>query len=69
MPKLFNLFGKILRTADQNHEGIGMGLMICKNLVELNGGKLDVHSDGEDRGATFMFSMKMRSAPPLQPGV
>ena len=31
--RLFKQFGKLLRTAEMNHEGIGMGLMICKNLV------------------------------------
>ena len=31
--KLFTMFGKLKRTADQNSEGIGMGLMICQNLV------------------------------------
>jgi len=33
MAKLFSLFGKLERTAEINSEGIGMGLMICKNLV------------------------------------
>ena len=36
--RLFELFGKLLRTAKMNSEGIGMGLMICKNLVEKTGG-------------------------------
>ena len=54
---LFSMFGKLQRTAEVNSEGIGMGLMICKNLVELNGGEIRVHSDGEDRGATFTLEM------------
>ena len=29
MPKLFNMFGKLKRTAEINSEGLGMGLMIC----------------------------------------
>jgi signal transduction histidine kinase len=33
MTKLFSLFGKLQRTAEINSEGIGLGLMICKNLV------------------------------------
>ena len=38
--KLFNLFGKLVHTAQMNSEGIGMGLVICQNLVQLNGGTI-----------------------------
>ena len=37
-PKLFTRFGKLQRTAEMNHEGIGLGLTIVKQLVELNQG-------------------------------
>ena len=40
--KLFNMFGKLRRTADMNSDGIGMGLMICQKLVELNNGTISV---------------------------
>ena len=30
IPKLFNRFGKLHRTAAMNHEGIGLGLTIVK---------------------------------------
>ena len=43
-----------------NSEGIGMGLMICQNLVQLNGGKITVYSAGEEQGSTFKFTMKMQ---------
>ena len=32
--KLFNRFGKLHRTAEMNHEGIGLGLTIVKQIVE-----------------------------------
>ena len=59
MCNLFKLFGKLQRTAEMNHEGIGMGLMICQNLVSMNGGEISVHSEGENRGSVFSFTMKM----------
>ena len=46
--KLFSYFGKLKRTANINSEGIGMGLMICQNLVKMNKGTITVHSNGEN---------------------
>ena len=60
MDQLFTKFGKLLRTAEMNSEGIGLGLMICQNLVHMNDGKITVHSDGEDKGSTFTFNFKVR---------
>lgn len=57
MASLFSMFGKLKRTAKQNSEGIGMGLMICKNLIEANRGALTVKSKGENCGSSFMFTM------------
>ena len=33
--------------------------MISKKLVEMNGGAIEVYSEGQDRGSIFTFSMKM----------
>ena len=43
-----------------NSEGIGMGLMICQNLVKKNKGEISVHSDGQDKGATFSFTFRSK---------
>ena len=34
IPKLFTRFGKLHRTAELNSAGIGLGLMIVKQIVE-----------------------------------
>ena len=39
--------------------GLEMSLDICKKIVEMNGGFISVYSEGENRGSTFMFGMKM----------
>ena len=59
MLSLFKQFGKGERTKDMNVEGIGLGLAICKRIVENSGGEITVSSDGENRGSTFKFSMQM----------
>ena len=40
IPLLCQMFGKLYRTAEMNSEGIGLGLMISKALIEANGGNL-----------------------------
>ena len=44
-----------------NHEGIGLGLTIVKQIVNHCKGHIDVHSKGEGPGCTFRFSMKMEA--------
>ena len=63
---LFEMFGKLRRSAEKNSEGIGMGLMISKKLVEINQGTIRVHSDGDRKGSVFSFTMKMRIPQELQ---
>ena len=57
--KLFHLFGKLESTAEVNAEGSGMGLLICKRLVNANKGEIEIHSDGKDMGCTVRFTMQM----------
>ena len=60
IPKLFNRFGKLHRTAEMNHEGIGLGLTIVKQIVEKCGGTIGGISEGIGHGTLFFFSMKMK---------
>ena len=58
---LFTRFGKLQRTASINSGGLGLGLTIVKQILELAGGKIDVYSDGKDTGSCFTFSMPLES--------
>jgi len=42
---------------DASKSGLGLGLAIVRNLVELHGGTARASSDGENEGATFMVSL------------
>jgi signal transduction histidine kinase len=48
-----NIFQPLFTT---KAKGIGLGLVICKNLVEINGGKIKVESE-PDRGTTFTVEL------------
>ena len=57
LPKLFSRFGKLHRTADVNHDGIGLGLTIVKQIVRKSGGTVAAMSNGIGHGSIFIFHM------------
>ena len=59
IPKLFTRFGKLHRTAEMNSAGIGLGLLIVKQIVESCQGDIVAESEGVDKGCLFIFNMRM----------
>ena len=59
LPKLFSKFGRLYRTANQNNDGIGLGLTMVKQIILKNGGTIMARSKGLGQGSTFIFSMRM----------
>ena len=53
LPFVFEPFRQADGTASREHGGLGLGLAIAKQLVELHGGTIDAHSLGRGAGATF----------------
>ena len=66
LPHVFERF----RQADSSHAraqgGIGLGLAIAKQLVELHGGTIDADSAGTRKGATFTVHLPL---PPIRTGL
>ena len=52
--QIFEQFKQLGNEYTNKGEGTGLGLAITKNLVQLHGGEIGVHSE-EDRGSTFYF--------------
>jgi signal transduction histidine kinase len=53
LPYVFDRFRQGASGHAKSHGGLGLGLAIVRNLVELHGGTVSAHSDGVGRGATF----------------
>lgn len=54
--KLKKVGENLVKPGTENEKGTGLGLMIVKEFVELNGGKLSIHSS-KGEGSTFSFSL------------
>jgi signal transduction histidine kinase/DNA-binding response OmpR family regulator len=61
LPKLFQKFSQVDSAATRRHGGTGLGLVICKGIVEQHGGQISVESRlGE--GSTFSFTLPAAAA-------
>ena len=56
---IFNFFRQPDGTAARTYEGVGLGLLISKRIVEMMDGKIWVDSE-PDKGSTFTFTCKMQ---------
>ena len=51
LPKLFSKF------VTNSRKGTGLGLYICKGIIEAHGGKMWAENNSDGKGATFSFSL------------
>lgn len=59
LPLVFNKFGQEDAAITRRHGGLGLGLSIAKQLVELHDGDIHASSAGRDRGASFTVSLPL----------
>lgn len=55
--RIFNPFEQVERSKSRKFQGTGLGLSLTKLLVELHGGSIWAHSDGENKGTTITFTL------------
>lgn len=64
------IFDMFVQARDGGH-GLGLGLTLVKQLVELHGGSVEAKSEGRDQGSEFIVRLPLVSratpAPPEQP--
>jgi CheY-like chemotaxis protein len=63
LPQVFDLFTQADRSLDRTQGGLGIGLTLVRNLVELHGGRVEVRSEGQGRGSEFVVRLPAFAAP------
>jgi len=65
LPHLFELFYQVDRSFTRSEGGLGLGLTLVHRLVEMHGGKIEVRSDGVNRGSEFIVHLPVLPAASL----
>jgi CheY-like chemotaxis protein len=61
LPHLFERFRQADSSTTRKYNGLGLGLSIVKQLVELHGGSVRAESQGDGTGATFIVTLPTRA--------
>ena len=63
LPRVFELFTQVDRSASRGQGGLGIGLTLVKSLVELHGGTVEARSEGEGQGSEFAIRLPLVASP------
>jgi signal transduction histidine kinase/CheY-like chemotaxis protein len=63
LDQVFDMFAQVDRTLDQSQGGLGIGLSLVRQLMELHGGRVEARSLGVDRGSTFTLRLRATDLP------
>ncbi len=59
LPYAFDYFRQADSSSTRKFGGLGLGLAIVRNIVEMHGGTVTAQSQGEDQGATFTVKLPL----------
>jgi CheY-like chemotaxis protein/two-component sensor histidine kinase len=63
LPRIFDLFVQVENPTTRAHGGLGIGLTLVRNLVQLHGGTIEAKSEGLGKGSEFIIRLPLDDAP------
>ena len=63
LARIFDMFAQLAPASEHSQGGLGIGLSLVKGLVELHGGDILAHSEGEGKGSCFTVRLPLVAAP------
>jgi signal transduction histidine kinase/CheY-like chemotaxis protein len=67
IPYVFDRFRQADASASRTHGGLGLGLSLVRQIVELHGGRVAVESEGMGKGSTFRVSLPAMANADMRP--
>jgi signal transduction histidine kinase len=64
LPHIFEMFTQSQHGLARSHGGLGIGLSVAKNLVEMHGGTLEARSEGHGKGGEFIARLPIEDSDP-----
>jgi PAS domain S-box-containing protein len=67
MPRIFEMFARADRDLERSQGGLGIGLTLVKQLVEMHGGKVEASSRGRGHGSVFRVRLPLAAGTADEP--
>lgn len=67
--RIFDLFTQADQRLERGNTGLGIGLTLARQLARLHHGDIHLHSEGDDKGASFVFELPRACMPAPQSAV
>jgi signal transduction histidine kinase len=66
LPHIFDRFRQADQTSTRSYGGLGLGLSIVQQIVQLHGGTIHAESAGVGQGASFIVQLPRTSSRPAE---
>jgi signal transduction histidine kinase/ActR/RegA family two-component response regulator len=63
LPRLFQMFMQVAPGAHRSQGGLGIGLTLARNLINIHGGTIEARSEGVGKGSEFVVRLPVAKAP------